>query len=177
MVDVHFFFQQATSWSAVQTCVGPWPVRRISNSAPKDPSKRVLVHYTLSRSLLIRESTDCMSLASSLSAGLKSSGMCETAMSRPDWKFRTEEERAKMAFLRAFLSVSVVAIRTRTGIAPCTSSWVLSANVSGRARGTGAYSFLCLDIVLNSGAATPGGKCPELGLLVLQLVDERCPQA
>ena len=81
------------------------------------------ISYTLSRSLLISTSTDCMSLASSGPWGLNSSGMCSTAASRAAWKLRTEDDRANMAFLRTLFSLSEVAIRTSLGIAPTTRSW------------------------------------------------------
>ena len=81
------------------------------------------ISYTLSRSLLISTSTDCMSLASSGPWGLNSSGMCSTAASRAAWKLRTEDERANMAFLRTLFSLSEVAMRTSLGMAPTTRSW------------------------------------------------------
>jgi hypothetical protein len=91
--------------------------------------KSYLVLYKLSRSLLIRISTESISFASSGPEGLKSAGTWDTASSRAGWKFLIEDESAVTAFFLTFVSSLPVAMRTRVGMAPSTKSYETSATV------------------------------------------------
>jgi hypothetical protein len=94
--------------NADQTLIPQCSPQRQHNAPPSSS-------HMLSRSLLMRRSTDSMSFASSVCSGLYSAGMCERTASRPGWKLRTADEIAKIAFFRTLRSVSAVANRTRTG--------------------------------------------------------------